>query len=127
MPELRSYYTWRDPRWQSALSKAPASLRFLLEDSLRRLLRALQECRDPRLDSQLQEWSPTRWDVPRLQATKGEWVEFRLGDNENRARAIVCFDRKEQVIYLVARTVIHDHGALRELVAKITGRTPSQG
>jgi hypothetical protein len=68
------------------------------------------------LDAEFQRWSPSRWDVPRQQATAGDWVEYRLGDDENRARAIVCFDAKEQVIYLVARTAIHDHTSLRELV-----------
>ena len=53
-----------------------------------------------------------------MQTTRGQWVEYRLGDADNRARAIICFDAREQIIYLVARTVIHDHTALRELVAR---------
>ena len=118
MPELRKYHTWDDPRWRTSLEKLRPDQKFILNDSLSRLLQALQKCSNPRRDGELQEWLPSRWDVPRQQATRGEWVEFRLGDEENRARVIICFDRSEQVIYLVARTAIHDHTALRELVAK---------
>jgi hypothetical protein len=118
LPELRKYHTWDDSRWRAALEKLPANQKFVLNDSLTRLLRALQKCGDPRRDGQLQEWRPSRWDVPRQQATSGDWVEYRLGDEENRARVIICFDSREQVIYLVARTVIHDHTSLRELVAR---------
>lgn len=118
MPELRVAPSWQDLRWRTALNKLPSQQQFFLNDSLRRLLLALRECRHPRRDAKLQEWSPSRWDVPRAQATMGEWVEYRLGDSENRARAIICFDAKDQAIYLVARTAIHDHAALRGLVAQ---------
>lgn len=118
MPELRLHHTWKDPRWRTALEKLPANQKFLLEESLRKLLQALQVCRDPQGDGALQAWRPTRWDAPRLQTTRAQWVEYRLGDADNRARAVICFDAREQVIYLVARTVIHDHTALRELVAR---------
>ncbi len=87
-------------------------------DSLKRLVTKLQECKDPRRDPDLQLWRPTRWDVPRQLETLGKWVEYRLGDLENRARAIICFDESEDAIYLVARTAIHDHTSLRELVAR---------
>jgi len=81
---------------------------------------ALQKCHHPRFDRELQKWSPSKWDVPRLLATKGDWVEYRLGDKENKGRAIICFDSKERIVYLVARTAIHDHTSLRELVARFS-------
>lgn len=118
MPDLRRYIKgWNDPRWAAAVQKLPSNQKFALEQSLTGLLEALKECKHPRLDAKLQAWLPSRWDAPRDVATRGEFVEYRLGDRDNRARVIVCFDQKEKVIYLVARTVIHDHAALRELVA----------
>jgi hypothetical protein len=84
------------------------------------LLEILKDCRDVRLDAALQPWSPVNWDPPRLQHTYGQWVEYRLGDQDNRGRAIICYDRVQDAIYLVARTAIHDHTTLRELVAKFT-------
>jgi hypothetical protein len=70
-------------------------------------------------------WSDRRWkEVPYKRDAYGTWIEFRLGDDDNRARAIVCYDRKAGVIYLVARTAIHDHRALNELVASFSPRRP---
>ena len=117
MPELRVHPSWRDKRWRTGFQKLPAHKQRIIENSLRDLLLALAKCRHPRFDGEFQRWSPSRWDVPRQQATAGDWVEYRLGDDENRGRVNICFDGKEQVIYLVARTAIHDHTALRELVA----------
>lgn len=88
-----------------------------LKGSLKGLLTALQVTRDPMLDTALQVWAPTNWDPPRIQGTYGKWVEYRLGDAENRGRVIICYDRENDAIYLVARTAIHDHTSLRELVA----------
>ncbi|RME96950.1 MAG: hypothetical protein D6773_16460 [Alphaproteobacteria bacterium] len=118
MPELRLAPQWRDPRWKKGLDRLTAQQKLVIENSLRGLLRTLKHCRDPLLDDCLTTWAPSRWYVAREQARAGTWVEYRLGDDDNRARAIVCYDRKEQVIYLVARTVIHDHGSLRELVGR---------
>lgn len=117
MPEIRLAHTWKDPRWQATIGRLPPVQRFAIENSLRLLIEALKTCRHPRLDGAFQGWNPTKWDAPRQQATRGDWIEYRLGDDENRARAIICWDSKEGVIYLVARTVIHDHTALREMVA----------
>ena len=118
MPEIKQAPTWTDPRWQSTLSKLPPNQQFVLKSSLRDLLHVLMRCRDPRRDKELRRWSPTSWSVPHQQATEGEWTEYRLGDAENKGRAIICFDRSTDTIYLVARTAIHDHASLRELIAK---------
>jgi hypothetical protein len=117
LPEIRLAKTWKDPGWREALQKLQASAKFALEQSLVELVKALQECRSVKLDPSLQQWSPSRWDPPRDQATQGEWAEYRLGDSENRARVVICFDKEEDVIYLVARTAIHDHTALRKMVS----------
>jgi hypothetical protein len=85
-----------------------------IENSLRELLAALLVCRNPLLDTTLQRWGPSRWGAPRRQSSKG--------DIDNRARVVVCLDREEGVLYLVARTAIHDHSTLRELVASFTGK-----
>lgn len=109
---------WADRRWQEEIQRLPPAQQFILVNSLRELLQALKGCRDPRRDQELRPWLPSRWDPPRLQATHGDWIEYRLGDDENRGRAVICHDRDEDVIYLVAKTAIHDHAALRELVAR---------
>jgi hypothetical protein len=100
------------------LAKLGPHPKFVIEASLRSLLAELQKCTSPSRDPVFQSWAPSRWDVPRHLATLGEWVEYRLGDKENRARAIICFDESENSIYLVARTAIHDHASLRELVGR---------
>lgn len=102
--------------WSEEIKKLQASTRFLIEESLRQLLEALRVCRDPLLDGALQQWSPSKWDVPRKIATAGKWVEYRLGDDENRARVIICHEA--DTIHLVARTPIHDHTSLRRLVSE---------
>src|SRR5262245_54219575 len=104
LPELRKHFTWDDPRWRKAFERLPAGQKLALENSLRDLLTALKTCNHPQRDAPLQRWLPSRWDVPRQLTTRGDWVEYRLGDEENRARAIICFDSRDQVIYLVART-----------------------
>jgi hypothetical protein len=86
------------------------------------LLKALRDCSDPMLDGALQPWGPTRWAVARAHVKRGSWIEYRLGDDDNRARAIVCHDRANDSLILVARTAIHEHGALRELVSRFAER-----
>ena len=128
MPEVRIGAGWSDRRWKEALQKLTSSQKLVIENSLRGLLAALLECRDPLLDSALQAWNPSRWAVPYKRDAYGTWIEFRLGDDDNRARAIVCYDRKAGVIYLVARTAIHDHRALNELVTSFSPpRKPPRG
>lgn len=121
MPELRISPSWRE-RWRHSLQKLTPTQKFVLEGSLRELLEALASCKDPRRDRKLQRWRPTEWVTARTQSRQGEWIEYRLGDAENRARAIICFDAEEDVIYLVARTAIHDHDFLRKLVARFKPR-----
>ncbi len=50
-------------------------------------------------------------------AVAGVWAEYSLGDRDNRARVIVCHMVAAEVVYLVARTAIHDHGGLNKIVA----------
>jgi hypothetical protein len=118
LPSIRQAPSWTDPRWQTALSRLTSGQQLVLKNSLRELLRALLVCRDPLRDKEFRRWAPSRWSVPQSQTREGEWVEYRLGDDDNRARAIVCFDRTAGTIYLVARTPIHDHDSLRELTAR---------
>jgi hypothetical protein len=47
----------------------------------------------------------------------GEWIEYRLGDHDNKGRVIVCYDRTTEIVYLVGRTPTHEHGTLRDIVA----------
>jgi len=115
LPELRLSPSWLKG-WREAAQKLQAAERFVLNQSLKELAEALRTCRDPMLDPELRRWSPSRWEVPRAQATAGQWVEYRLGDSENRGRVIVCCDREEDAIYLVAATPIHDHASLRAMV-----------
>ncbi len=61
---------------------------------------------------------PSRYAATRKQARDGVWVEYRLGDDDNRARAIICYKRDEDVIHLVGRTVTHDHETMRQLVTR---------
>jgi hypothetical protein len=117
LPELRISLSWQKG-WSEEIQKLQASAKFIIEQSLRELLVALQACKDPMLDVALQRWSPTKWDVPRKIASAGKWVEYRLGDDENRARAIICHDPELDAIHLVARTPIHDHASLRQLIAE---------
>jgi hypothetical protein len=118
LPEIKQAPSWTDPRWTAALNKLSPNQQLILKNSLRALLLALSSCRDPMRDKELRIWLPSKWYVPHQQAREGEWIEYRLGDDDNRARAIVCFDRKADVIYLVARTPIHDHASLRELTSR---------
>lgn len=124
MPDLFIAPSWSDQRWQKAVQKLTSLQKLALENSLRELLTALKGCRHPMVDEVFKKWRPSRWDVPRIQATQGEWIEYRLGDDDNRGRVIICFDRKDNAIYLVARTPIHDHSSLRELVAKFSSKRP---
>jgi len=113
--EVKDVPSWNDSRWLKGLARLPPQQKLQLSESLKDLLSALKACNHPR---ELKAWKPTRWNVPRAQETMGEWIEYYLGDRDNRARAIVCFDPKEKIVYRVARTAIHEHEALRELVAR---------
>ena len=119
MRELYKAPSW-NKHWPEAIQRLTASQKFRLEDSLRRLLEALTKCRSLKLDNSLLEWSPSRWDTPLRQGTQGEWVEYRLGDEENKGRVIVCYDAQQDVIYLVTRSPTHDLTTLRELTAQFT-------
>lgn len=116
MPEIRIFDEgWRDRRWKKSLRKLQKDDE-RIEESLRDLISALQVCTHPILDPGLQRWSPTSWHAPGRQRRLGSWCEYRLGDRNNRARVIACHDPSEGVIYLVARTAIHDHRRLAEVV-----------
>ncbi len=117
MPEIRAPHSWRDPRWERSVARLTPAQKFAIESSLKELVDALRECDDPLRDSALNRWSPSRWAAPRKQQGFGQWVEYYLGDADNRGRVIVCAVVQQEAIYLVARTAVHDHGALRELVA----------
>lgn len=119
MPEIRIFEDgWRDRRWKKGLGKLQKKDVGRIEESLRELIVALQGCRHPVLDPALQKWSPSTWHAPQAKKRRGSWCEYRLGDRHNRARVVVCHDPSEQVIYLVARTVVHDHRRLAEIVDK---------
>ena len=40
------------------------------------------------------------------------------GDRQNKARAIMAYDSSDNTIYLVARTVIHDHRRIGEMIKR---------
>ncbi len=117
MPELREGPGWRHESWWISFRRLTPAQQLAIRNSLEGLLRALVTTKDPTRDPALQRWWPCKWDVPWEQSRQGAWVEYRLGDDDNRARAIVCCMRQEDLVYLVARNAIHDHGALRRLVA----------
>lgn len=119
MHELYRVSSW-SRHWPEKIQRLTAEQKFHLEDSLGRLLEALKECYSLKLDNSLLEWSPSRWDTPLKQAQQGEWVEYRLGDEENKGRAIVCYVAREDIIYLVARSPIHDLTTLRDMTAQFT-------
>lgn len=117
MPEIRIFeHGWRDRRWKKGLHKLPDDQVRKIEESLRGLIVALESCTHPILDPTLQSWSPSTWHAPGSQKRRGTWCEYRLGDRNNRARVIACHDESERVIYLIARTVTHDHRRLGEVV-----------
>lgn len=115
MLEVRIYEPgWNDRRWTKALRKLDAKQRERLEEALVALARDLAACKHPHLDPSLQRWSPTRWHAPKKKP--GTWYEYRLGDRKNAARVIACHDHQNRVLYLVARTVTHDHRRLDRIV-----------
>lgn len=118
MPEIQVYETgWQDRRWSKSLKRLANNEREKLENALVELATDLAACTHPHLDGRMQRWSPTRWHAPGKQQKLGNWYEYRLGDRHNRARVIVCHDVKEDVIYLVARTAIHDLERLARIVS----------
>lgn len=117
MPEIWLAPSWSEDRhWRKGFEKLSAEQRAVIEKSLQDLVAALEICRHPILDPALAEWRPTRWNAPGRQQAKGQWCEYRLGDEHNKGRAIACYDPKEGRIFLVARTVTHDHERLSALV-----------
>lgn len=117
MSEVRIYEPgWKDRRWEKSLRRLPQDQRDHLNAALVELAGDLMECRHPHLDPRMQRWHPTRWNAPRLQKRHGDWYEFRLGDRKNKARVIICHDARNQVIYLAARTAIHDLDRLQRVV-----------
>ena len=127
MPELQIAPSWRDPRWRRGLAKLPAARQHFLMSSLRELLKALQDCRHPLLDGTLQAWSPKKWATLHAKRAHGTWVEYNLGDDDNRGRAVVCANKSGDVIFLVCRTAIHDHAALNELAASFSPKKTIDG
>lgn len=117
LPEIRIWDRgWNDRRWKKGLKRATPEQREALEQAIVDLVAALMECKHPHLDPEMQRWGPTKWHVPRQQQRQGDWYEYRLGDRKNAARVVVCHDAREQVIYLVARTAVHDHARMERLV-----------
>lgn len=117
MPEVRIYEPgWKDRRWAKSLKRLTEKQRDLLNAALVELAEDLRSCRHPHLDPRMQRWSPTRWHAPGRQKRQGDWYEYRLGDRKNAARVIVCHDTEEQVVYLVARTAVHDLERLQRVV-----------
>jgi hypothetical protein len=116
LPEIRKWKDW-DKGWREGLQRLPPSDQLLINNSLLELLRRLAVCSHALEDSSLASWRPTRWGVQRVQRSQGIWVEYRLGDRDNRARVIVCHMVAAEVVYLVARTAIHDHEGLNKVVS----------
>jgi hypothetical protein len=85
----------------------------VLDNSVTALGAALMSCRDPLLDTALRQWCPAKYAVPRVVSDHGLWIEYYLGDRDNRGRALAVWDRQRTIV-LVARTAIHDHGWLVE-------------
>lgn len=85
------------------------------------MIAALSACSHPTLDPSLGRWSPSRYHG-RTRANL-TWCEYRLGDRQNKARAIMACDSAEQTIYLVARTVIHDHRRIGEMIKRFARET----
>lgn len=108
--------SWLDRKWTKAIKKLPKREAQQLEGSLVALIEALKESSHPILDPRLNRWSPSRYHG-RSRANVA-WCEYRLGDRRNRARAIVAFDSSENTIYLFARTAIHDHRRVGELIKR---------
>jgi len=112
LPRILIANTWHaDRHWKKSLRKVPRERVEFLVQALLELVAALEHCAHPQLSPELQRWSPVKYHSPRKK--KGEWVEYHLGDRGNRARVVVCYLREEDVIFLVARTAIHDHRRLR--------------
>ncbi len=115
MPQVLAYEpTWLDKQWTKATKKLPKRDAQQLEESLVGLIEALRDCSHPTLDPKLNRWSPSRYHgKARANVT---WCEYRLGDRRNKARAIMAYDSSDNTIYLVARTVIHDHRRIGEMI-----------
>lgn len=117
MPELRIWEPgWQDRRWTKSVKKLPRDQREHLDHALVELAKDLASCKHPLLDPSMQKWGPTKWHAPGRQKRHGDWYEYRLGDRKNVARVIVCHDPAEQVVYLVARTAVHDLGRIERVV-----------
>ena len=122
MPQIRAYEpTWLDKKWTKAFKKLAKRDAERLENSLVELIEALKDCSHPILDPRLNRWSPSPY-RGRSRA-KVSWCEYRLGDRQNKARAILAYDSSDNTIYLVARTVIHDHRRLGELIERYARET----
>lgn len=118
MPEIRVWEPgWQDRRWTKGLKKLQHDQRDRLKQVLKELVESLASCKHPLLDPVMQRWGPTKWHAPGKQKQLGDWYEYRLGDRKNAARVIVCHDPTEQVIYLVARTAVHDLGRIERIVS----------
>lgn len=119
LPELRVYEAgWNDRRWAKGLKRLSKQQRDFLNGALVELAQDLAACKHPHLDARMQRWSPTRWHAPGRQKKQGNWYELRLGDRKNAARVIVCHEAEADVVYLVARTAIHDLDRLRKVVER---------
>lgn len=110
---------WRDwsKGWHEALQRLPATDQLHIKNSLFELVKRLAVCSNAMEDRALAPWLPRPWVVTRVQRSQGMWVEYSLGDRDNRARVIVCHMVAAEVVYLVARTAVHDHDGLNRIVS----------
>lgn len=109
---------WRDwsKGWHEALQRLPPADQLHIKNSLSELVKRLAVCSHALEDRDLAPWLPRPWAVARAQRSQGIWVEYSLGDRDNRARVIVCYMVAAEVVYLVARTAVHDHERLNSIV-----------
>ena len=121
MAEIRLWRDW-SAGWQDELHKLPATAQAQINASLSNLVQALASCTDVLSDPALAEWGPKKWETAQAQRSRGIWAEYHLGDRDNRARVVVCHMVEKDQIHLVARTAVHDHTKLRELVGRFTPR-----
>lgn len=125
MPEIRVTYEWGDRSWKEELARLPAADQAQLRSSVLSLIEVLKTCTNFILDRDLKAWSPKRWHPHSQVSEFGAWAVYRLGDRENRGRAIVCCVQQDDTIYLVAKTAIHSYDFCTKLIDKFDpGKNP---
>jgi hypothetical protein len=111
---LKKLKAWDNPDWTREFERLGAVAKLQIRNSLDDLLRRLLVTPDLLKDPVLRPWYPKPYDCRSSeQQAMGQWIYFRLGDDENRARIVVCYAKNTDVLFLAGRTVIHDFKALR--------------